>query len=80
MVRPPMGLPEVRDDLAAVLRGRPRSLEAAQYGTAPLFGLDDLPVEVLEVTPTMAPFAGDHPHADGYGHYAVCRTLGLTRW
>ena len=26
---------------------------------------------MLEVTPNMAPFAGTHPHANGYGHYAV---------
>jgi hypothetical protein len=25
----------------------------------------------LEVTPNLAPFAWDHPHADEYGHYAV---------
>jgi hypothetical protein len=26
---------------------------------------------MLEVTPNLAPFAYDHPHARKYGHYAV---------
>ena len=66
-----MGVPETPDDLAAFLRGGPRTLGAGHYETVTLFGLDELRVETLEVTPNMAPFAGDHPHADGYGHYAV---------
>jgi hypothetical protein len=66
-----MGVPEIPDDLAAFLRGGPRTLDAGHYETATLFGLDELQVETLEVTPNMAPFVHDHPHADRYGHYAV---------
>jgi hypothetical protein len=66
-----MGVPEIPDDLAAFLRGGPRALEVGHYETVTLFGLGELRVETLEVTPNMAPFAGDHPHAAGSGHYAV---------
>jgi hypothetical protein len=66
-----MGVPDIPDDLAAFLRGGPRTLEAAHYETVTLLGLEELRVEELPVTPNMAPFASDHPHADGYGHYAV---------
>ena len=62
---------DIPDDLLAFLRGGPRTLDAAHYGVIALLGLDELRIEPLEVTPNMAPFAGSHPHADEYGHYAV---------
>lgn len=66
-----MGVPEIPDDHAVLLRGGPGVLVAGHYGTVTLFGLGELRVEVLEVTPNLAPHAGSHPHADGYGHYVV---------
>jgi hypothetical protein len=66
-----MVIPMIPDDLAAFLRSGLRTLDAGHYETVMLFGLEELQVETLEVTPNMAPFARDHPHAEGYGHYAV---------
>jgi len=67
-----MGVPDLPPDLLAFLRaGSPPTLEAGHYGPVTLFAPDELRVEVLEVTPNMAPFVGGHPHASGYGHYAV---------
>jgi hypothetical protein len=58
--------------LATFLRaGSPATLDAGPYETVTLLPAEELRVETLEVTPNLAPFAGDHPHADQYGHYAV---------
>jgi hypothetical protein len=59
------------DLLAFLCAGSPPKLEAGYYETVTLFTPDELRVETLAVTPNLAPFAGDHPHADGYGHDAV---------
>jgi hypothetical protein len=67
-----MGELDLPADLIAFLRsGSPPALNAGHYETVTLFAPEELRVETLEVTPNMAPFASDHPHADGYGHYAV---------
>src|SRR5262249_6828632 len=67
-----MGVADLPEDLVAFLRaGSPAMLDAGHYGTVTLIPAGELRVEALEVTPNLAPFAGDHPHADGYGHYAV---------
>ena len=67
-----MGVPELPADLVAYLRsGSPPILDAGYYETVMLFRPEELRIETLEVTPNLAPFAGNHPHADGYGHYAV---------
>lgn len=67
-----MGEADLPDDLVAFLRaGSPRTIDAAHYETVTLLPLEELRVETLEVTPNLAPFVGDHPHADEYGHYAV---------
>jgi hypothetical protein len=65
----------VRDlptDLVAYLRaGMPPTLDAAWYGRVELIPVEELRVETLTVTPTMAPFRATHPHADEFGHYPV---------
>jgi hypothetical protein len=67
-----MGVPDIPADLIEFLgAGSPPTLTAGYYGSVTLFAPDELRVETLEVTPNMAPFVGTHPHADGYGHYAV---------
>src|SRR5687767_13392852 len=63
--------PDIQDDLAAFLRDGSRTLDAGHYGPIELFELSQLRAETLAVTPNMAPFAGSHPQADRYGHYAV---------
>jgi hypothetical protein len=63
------GLPQ---DLVAFLRaGSPATLDAGHYETVTLIAAEELRVETLEVTPNLAPFARDHPHAGEDGHYAV---------
>jgi hypothetical protein len=67
-----MGVPALPEDLVAFLRtGSPATLDAGHYGTVTLIPAEELWIETLEVTPNLAPFAYDHPHADEYGHYAV---------
>jgi hypothetical protein len=67
-----MGVPDLPEDLVAFLRAAaPATLDAGHYGTVTLVPAEGLRVETLEVTPNLAPFACDHPHADRYGHYAV---------
>ncbi|HWG45469.1 MAG TPA: hypothetical protein VN688_22085 [Gemmataceae bacterium] len=66
-----MGLPLIPKDLAVFLRGGPRTLNAGHYETVTLVPVEELNVVTLAVTPNMAPFVGDHPHANEYGHYAV---------
>lgn len=66
-----MGVPEIPDDLAAFLRGGPRTLDAGHYETVALAPLADLRVETLELTPNMAPFARSDPHRYDGGYYAV---------
>lgn len=67
-----MSVPELPADLLSFLRsGSPTTLEAGHYETVVLFKPDELRIELLEVTPNMAPFRRNHPHADGYGYYAV---------
>jgi hypothetical protein len=60
-----MGLPDVPEDLVAFLRARsPATLDAGHYETVTLVLAEELRVETLAVTPNLAPFAYDHPHAD----------------
>jgi hypothetical protein len=67
-----MGVPDLPADLVAFLRaGSPATLDAGHYETIPLIPVEELRVETLEVTPNLARFACDNPHADEYGHYAV---------
>ena len=67
-----MSVPDLPADLVTFLRsGSPPTLDAGHYETVTHFAPDELRVETLEVTQNMTPFAGDHPHADGYGYYAV---------
>jgi hypothetical protein len=67
-----MRVPELPKDLVAFLKeGSPSTLDAGIYETITLIPVEELLVETLEVTPNLAPFVRDHPHADEYGHYAV---------
>ena len=67
-----MSIPDLPEDLVASLQGKsPITLDAAHYETVALIPIKELRVETLEVTPNLAPFACDHPHAGQYGHYAV---------
>jgi hypothetical protein len=65
-------VPDLPDDLVAYLRERtPQTLDAAGYGIVEMLPVEELRIEILTVTPTMAPFARTHPHAHDFGHYPV---------
>jgi hypothetical protein len=64
----PIDLPS---DLAAFLRDkRTPQLATVCYGRLDLIPLDELCVQTIAVSPTLAPFADQDPH-DGWGGYLV---------
>src|ERR1043165_39895 len=63
---------DLPDDLVAYLSTRsPPTIATAGYGVIEMIPVAELRVEVLNVTPTLSPFADTHPHGAEFGQYLV---------